>query len=1105
MNSSPDAPPIRIFIGGPVQNRSEYDCLCAVCTALEGTGNWAYVFANFHAGGRQIDLTVFTERSTLVIEAKGYSLPVRGTLNGQWEQLGPYGVRKIGNAYDQALDAKNALRDEIQRIKQIEGYPNGLVAITPIVPEGSDLTSGDFKVAVTGLDQTVRQLTRPSGALLTQDLCESLARQLGLEPVASAKAALNDEVLVAERSYDTYLKAFRDFYGPLAAGLVSDQYQSGALEIGRSEVQSMVTEGATCILIHGPSGCGKTLLATSCAISCAAAGCIPLFVSAKNFDGEFQRLLEREAALLNMRSARSIITAGRLLGKRIILFLDGYNECPDDLKISLSRSLKAFALRYGTGVVITTQQDIVRTDLLATRTVVVKRPSAELKATLARLEERGDCAGNFLSLLQLANSGLEAGLVGEVGAFLPAGASRFALFDTYARKKLGNAATEGIRVLSLFAEMLVHRACFSLSVREFDRLFDSTNLDHAARQQLLRSQLLQTRGDRVSFIHELFFSAFSAEGAIRSARGDLTRIRAALESPRFFSSKAFVLGGIEDERFVHEVLDGLTDRDLVAACACGECGVVAQSIVKRKIEQMLDVMIGEAKGLDFHIVGEEWNSVAINKSCLRSELNDFSAYLAAIGQGLMEGRYLDAVMAACRCMDEAIVAFSVACAAEAKAKKIPIRHEVFSAAYVMHRDAAISQLVNFIHSGGLSIRGQEAPELSATLIEAWGRAETPGQFYFLIGLTKSTTREKEVARHVARLLRNVNSYPYHLQLDLIDLAQYFHDAEEPYRTEIIDALEASLDKLGVMMNSIIFEALKGLGALEDEEYNHISVIRDEIDDALSTDSSDSDLAAWGLFSRQFDHPFDAAYWDEIQGLDESRRKLLFSKACRGANAPYVAFLGILIRQLSEFNDPEVAPAIARWTALPDRQSHVPQDAIEVFINAHEALGHLGAELPHSKGEPTTATERALLACAELYYWTSRTDVEAPQWSTFTEAARSILLEHSSCASAGALYLTTSRMVSTDGARISLVKEYPDLCVAVCREALKRRHEQVSYFQHGFLDEADRIACFAIQVLGKAGCDDDLQGLRYFCDDKRLGIDSLGAIKKIEERTRFRHD
>jgi len=304
------------------------------------------------------------------------------------------------------------------------------------------------------------------------------------------------------------------------------------------------------------------------------------------------------------------------------------------------------------------------------------------------------------------------------------------------------------------------------------------------------------------------------------------------------------------------------------------------------------------------------------------------------------------------------------------------------------------------------------------------------------------------------------------------------------------------------MNSMIVEALKRLGALEEDEQSYIPVIRDEIQNALTIDSNESDLAAWSLFSKQFDHPFDSAYWEEIQGLDDSRKILLLTKACRGANSPYIFFLGILIRQLSEFNEPSMAPVITRWTALPYKQSGFPQDAVDVFINAHQALGHLGADLPHWKGESTTAAENALLACGELYYWASRTDIDDSQRSTYTGAARSVLLDHSRCASVSALQLTTSHMLSTDGVRRSLMMDYPDVCIAICREALKQPDAQVSYFEHGFYDDAESISRFAIQVLGDAGGVDDLRALRNLCDNERLGLDSLNAMKKIELRTRF---
>jgi DNA polymerase III delta prime subunit len=1103
ITSSASTPHLRIFIGAPLEHQSELDSLQAAHAALMQSHRWAYVFANFNVSGRQLDLAIFTETTTLVIEAKGYTQPIRGGMNGSWEQRGPYGTKKIGNAYDQVLGAKNALRDEMQRVTRVDGYPNGLVAIMPNIPVDSYVTSGDFKAAVGGEQHIAQMLSQRSGALLTEELCETLARRLRLEAIESVDAALNEPMLTATRSCATYITAFAEFYGPQVTKLLGDQYEHEESAVALIDVQSMAAGSAEGILIRGPSGCGKTLLATACAISCMGSNCIPIFVFAKDFNGQLQSLLDREVALLNSRSARSIVGASQLLGKRIILFLDGYNECRDDLKVALTRSLKAFALRFGSGLVVSTQHDFSRPELLSMKTVIVMRPSDKLKMALARIEELGDQAGNCMGLLQAARSGLEAELVGQAGSLLAVGASRFALFDAYSRIKLGIEASEGVRVLSTLASILAKRACFSLSIREFDRLGDSVSLSREARDALFRSQLLYLRGDRVSFVHELFYAAFAAEAVIRSAGGDVSQIQSALNSPRFHSSRSFIIGGVEDDRATQDVLDTNTDQDLLTACCRGECGALAQSIVKRRIDAILDAMVSEAQGIKFELIGEGWDGVTVVGTSLRLDIKDCRSYLQAIGQSLTDGQYFDAIMAACKYMDEAIANAAREFAQEAKQRKIPLRHALFSQAYVMHRTAAISQLVNFIHSGCLSNRRKQGREFEAALRKAWANAKTPGQFYFLTGLAKFTGCDKVAVPYVVRLLQNIRLYPYHLQLNLIEFSQYLRDVEEPYRTEMIYALQASIDKLGVMMNTMLFEALHALGALQEAEQNYLEVIQREITDALGMEGPEADQAAWGVFSCQFDHPFDSSYWEEVQELDDVRKKLLLTKACRGAARPYLSFLGILIRQLSEFDDPAVAYVIAPWTTLPDEKHFMPQDAIEVFVAAHESLGHLGVDLPKSRGEVSTNAGRALLACGELFYWSNRCDVKHPQTASHTDVARAVLLDHYACAGAGALYLTTSQMISADGGRKSLVNEYPDLAVTICREALKRKEAQVSFYECGFQDDAASVAAFSIQILGALGDRNDLNALRDLCDDDKNGVGALNAIKQIEARTSFR--
>ncbi|MFO6492257.1 NERD domain-containing protein [Hafnia alvei] len=1088
-----------IYIGEPIANQSEYDCFLAVYETLSARDDWFYIFANFHVEGRQIDLAIFTPYTTLVIEAKGYSLPVSGEINGQWMQHGPYGTKKIRNAYNQALDGKNALRDAMQRVASIHTYPNSSVIISPDIPDGSRLTHGDFKVQIGGLELITSVLRQPSGAILTDSQCEILSKQLGLEFVSTKDAAINNELLEATRACNTYVDSFLEFYKPIAAKMVDDRYGYSGNEISRQEVSHIIAENECGVVIQGPSGCGKTLLTISCATYCIGMGCLPIIISAKYFNGYFKDLLDKEISLLHTHSAIRIINAARIVGIRIILFLDGYNECSEELRVRLTRSLKIFSLRYDAKIVINTQYEPERADLLHLKTVTINRPSEDLKIAISEAENIHSVTQNTIRLLKATNSGLEASLIGNVGNLVSEGASRFVVISTYARERLKAATAEGIYILSVFADTLIKRIRFSLSVREFDRLCDSHGLSLEAKKELYGSQLLQKHGDKVSFAHELFFSAFVAEAVMRMANGDAEYIRKTLVSPKYALSKTFILGAIEDDLLLNEVLEGLEDQYLITACAHGECGIVAQSIINKRIQNLISAMVVEAKGFNFLIHGKGWHGIKIDQSCLNITLKYFDLYIDAIGNGLMSGQFFHEVMSACQLMDESIAIFSEKSMLEAEEKNIPLCHSVFSAAYVMHRKAALSKLISSVVDGGLSFYRQVEIRFDKMLYQAWSEAHSFSQYYFLLGMSRFNADSNILAPKIITLIRGLASFPYHLQLQILYFLKYCRDIDESYRVQIIDALHNALDKHGIMMNSIIIEAIRDIGGLTQEEDDYLPVIKQEIEQVLSFEGIEADQMAWSVYSKQFDHPFESSYWEEIQGLDDGKRKLLLTKACRGANSSYPFFLGILISRLADFNDPGIATAIIPWASLPEKIGVFPQEGVEIFIHAHEALGHLGIPVPEWRGKPITSADHALLACGELYYWLNRSDVKDPQESLHTLAARQVLVKYSRCASAGILQLTTSQMLSLDGTRKSLINHYPHIALEIAKDMANAKQEQMFYFQHGFMDNTESVMAFSFQIIGKLGDETDLLLLKGFCNDEKLALAALDAIKNIELR------
>lgn len=1093
---------IRLFIGERIEHASDREVLITVCEALTQSTEWAYIFANFNVRGRQVDVAIFSATTTLVIEAKGYMQPVEGGVNGSWTQVGPYGSRKLRNGYMQALDAKNALRDVMAGIfGPISGYPNALLAIAPAIPSGSSLPPSDFKVSIGGPDAVEVALTTTSRALLSEEQCEALAAHLGLERVSGRDAAIHEIVLRSERTLSRYETSFLEFHGPMAKRLEDDQYKFGSRLISVSEVLERALSSQSALLIRGPSGCGKSLLSARIATNCLQAGALPIHIQGKDFEGKLQKVIEAELGLLGT-SARDLISASRHLGRQVVLLLDGYNECPESLRTVLTRGLQAFSLRYGAGIVFTSQGALARQELLSIEEIFVSPPQSVLKLLLAKISPGDKNFSNCQALLEIASSGLEAELIGQAAASLPAGASKFLIFDTVARRRLGASAAAGTRALCGFAEELISQTAFSLSVREFDRFCDATGVTDATRRVILDSLLLLQRGDRLSFFHEMFFSAFLAESAVRTARKDSERVHAVLRSPRFYGSKVFIVGAIEDDSTLRDVLDKNIDQGIFESCVRGECGDAAKRIVNAKLDVLLTEMVAEPSDLRFLLNGEGWHSSSIETSAHRPILSGFSAFLPAIGWLLMQGLHLEKVMAACRAMEARIVEANRDLYEDAKAKKVPLRHEIFSGAYVFNRAIALSQLVYFVHSGGLSLRQHPGHEFGKALKNAWSEANTNSEFYFLLAITKFTEHAAWAAPYVLSLLERLKTLPYHLQLDTMDFCVYLRGVDATVKARMIAALENSFDKLGGLMNSMIFDALKGLGGLDAEEENYRAVVVGEIESALSERGPQADTEAWNVFSRQFDHPYDSIYWEEVNNLASEQKQQLLFKALKGASTEYVSFVGILIRQLADFGDPAVSDAIEPWLRLPAKRSVMPQDAVEAFFAAYEAMGILSLPLPAVQASHVDVDE-TMRACGELAYWACRLSDPELESTPDTLGARTTLLARSASASAGALWSSTSRMLSSDGARTHVAKNYPKTALVICRDALEHRESQKSYQEHGFKDDRARIASFSIQVIGQFGDADDLTTLRTLCDDEGLGRDALDAIKEIEDRIRYR--
>ncbi|WP_192553327.1 NERD domain-containing protein [Pseudomonas sp. IzPS59] len=1093
---------IALYIGAPIEEESERVVLRALLAILEERAVPATVFANLHIGGRQLDFVIGTDQLTLVLEAKGVLHPLRGGYNSDWTALTRLGRWKpYRNAYLQALQAKNVLRDAMRAHDPLlSGYPDACVMFTPSLPNGSDLPASNHKVSLNDLDELSALIDQNSTLRWSPDRWHHFAEMHGLQRITNAESAFDTHLLDAERSLHRYTSAFAATYGPMAARYVSDIYDQDGQGCELGDIEVALLRERSDLLIRGPSGCGKTLLSLCIANRVVAGGIVPVLIDCKSFNGQLAASLDSEAALLDLRSAAALIAAARRMSRPIAVFVDGYNECQETSRVQLTRALRAASVKYNALIVITSQIDIERPDLLQLRHVSVGRPGNELKAKIASINPSSDAS--LIPLLEAATTGIEADLVGQIGREIPQSSSRFALFDYFVRRKLGDSATEGIRLLCAIAKRLVDRMTYSLSIREVDRLLAELDLPASTLRQVHRSGVLNLRGDRVSLCHEMYRSVFATEALVRQAGFDDGAILAALTVPKYDDLRTFLIGAIEDESLLATILSKVSDSKLLEACLLGECGSAARLLITDVVAALPARLTEEASRLRFDISAERLWKVAINPDSLTTWSDRDFALLSVLAAGMAEGRWIKEVLGAVKRMDTTLAAEFRRLHSEAAEKKINIRSGLFAVTYVFVSErVGLTRIASDLHSGALTLRRASTSTLAASLELAWRDVASPGQLYFILALSRLAYEVRDTfAQYVLPYLQQERwkSLTYHVHLDLLDYAHTLREVPDHIQQGYVEALQYLLPDLHPWLAQTAIEALSGLGALQEEEDQHVESVRLQIREILSSESAEAPGAAWGFYNAQFDHPFSSAYIQVFEELPAQEQLSLLRLACEGAEGDDF-FLSSLIDELARQGDRLAIPYIMRWTQLPSQQSKLPQQAIETFIAAFVALGALANDLPAENlrfgGEPR---EDALLACGVLYHWLQRRDASFVL-EEYQAALALEVLQSSPDVAVGVLY-TISRSISDfKGRSVELVRAFPDQTLEMCRAALQSPSIQPGYFDGAFFADHAEALRFAINVIGKYGSVDDLVRLRSLVDDSQSALTALNAIKSIEER------
>ena len=967
-------------------------------------------------------------------------------------------------------------------------HPDGYVAFIGSIPEGSELTSGNFKVTVSTAEDVLVRLSDNRGSPWSLADWEAFARKLALTPTTQGQVAAGGEVRAALNLLERYNHAVMAEYGAAGGRWLPEREEE------RADLLSAAQSGAGCF-VSGPSGCGKTLMAKWLTSELAKAGCPTLFLAAKNVGGSWRDSLRREVGLLVDGDPKLLYRALACADQPVYLVIDGLNEF--GLAVAdAQRGIQALARRLGARLVITSQEAIPP-EFGGLRSVTVARPSLGLKKLIAR-SAGGDVTLTVTEVLTAVETGIEAAMVGQVGSDLRGDATRLLLIEQYIRKRLGRFARAGMFGLRRLAHALHEQLAFSMTETTFDELMLFQHLTFDDCDALFAAGLLARRSGRVSFSHEMIQNACAAVDLARVAKAGASAFGRRLSTPILLSIADDILAAIEEGPVCRDVLLEVTSPALIVRAASGRLGPIAASCALDMLDKAVAACIAEIRDAQLALakvggrVEVDWEVFSRREWSPPEE-----ARLQAIGRRAVLGPGIGQYMALSAEMDARLLVERRRWADFAHQERYPIQCESFGLAYY-----GLGSSIGFTVVAQSAQPALEPTSEETKLYEFDVTAMTSGQLLFLLQLRRRwfNADPGQFAEKLVYLLRErFKMEPYHVQLAILDAIPFARSAPKAALDGLlaaINALEVSPASFGINMSLI--DALKVLGAIEDENGETRAEVLAELALALADDDAQADNdVALSLCSRMFDHPFDFIYAEEISELAADLRHRLYRRALRAADSRRSMDLDWLARQVALFEVPGDAPLMQSLTVLPSRTNPVPQDEWGAFAVATRFVGRHHADLAPTHAE--TAPERCVEDIRLLIYAAEarRSADEALArlaWRRLHEMPAQLVV---GCLSElhSVLFLRAHWLpADTAYPPLNLIGFYGEDCLKVSRRFIDEGVEGEFYHRVPRRDEAISFAFDAVKAHGDRS---DVDRLRARARDHCFARQALEALKSLD--------
>jgi len=853
------------------------------------------------------------------------------------------------------------------------------------------------------------------------------------------------------------------------------------------------------LVIYGPSGCGKSAFARQIAVSMISQF-LPVIIEAKYYENGLQNLFNKEVQSYGFNSDAEFLAEAAKHEQGILLILDGFNECKTELRSKLIIELKKAVEDKGLRCLITTQvQEPIMQDF-EFKEIFILPPSQEVRESIASAYHGFSIGNKLKPILSAVSTGLEAKMIGEIGSQELNNSSRFVLFATFIRLKLKDAIAGGFSLMAMIAKSMSENITFSLTLRVVDSCLLKHQISPDIYTKCLQSGILNERSGKVSFNHEMFFNFFVAESVARFA-SNAEEIIEALNAPKNADKKVLIIGSIDDQGLIDKVLSEITDAEVFNALLEGEAGEYCQLWVNRQIANLLPRINAEVVNAELEFAETPHHFQFVEDKLTNWSEHDL-ALLYAIQGKLLNGDLLEQVLNITGDMDDVCYAAVKQFWEESKAKNISARTDIFLATYsgIWQRKLALSRLFSSLHSNFQGLREREKISIDRLTAMIKGKTLKPGQIYLLLLLFRWDDRLKGLSSYALYILRNWRQFPYHLLSEILQqIGWLFNDDEQ--RSKIVEAITTiHVETRNVWLSTEIFDALSALGELEEDSNEYISVVNNEIDQVLNNPNDKTACEnALGIFNRQFDHPYDSAYYTAIEQLPEEKKTLFLEMALQGGYSSM--FTVSLIMRAVQVLGYEAMRYIGKWTEMPIIEPTFPQDSLGVFMVAHLLLGQHNYPLPLRNINEPEKKDNSMRALAELYYWQNRSDIDVSQKDEYTIPLENFFFSAENSYGIETLWQSRNALhqqVHYGVLDLRFLKIFETIhkeqIVSACRRALSDLNWVESIWKFG--DRRVEMNQHAIYLLSDVGTIVDLDVLRPLANDVDYGRSAVDAIKKL---------